>query len=243
MIRRATAADIPDSGHDESLIRICSLKKAYGCDVPFIQYFTDGTGGFLSVMDGVGVLHAPALTDEWEIFICMNPDIRTLHCPGHIGHSLLESGNWQGRVGEVLLYNGPTPVMDNTVCTSPHLPDVYALLQNHFPNVPPLDYWYPDVSHRVRHNCCHIGCIIHENQVVSTAMTVAETDTAAILGQVATATSHRRQGLAAACIKSILTACEAKSLYILPIHEQAAHLYRNLGFSPCGSWAELQKTN
>lgn len=241
MIRRALATDIPDSGNDESLIRICALKKAYGCDVSFIQYFTDDDEGFLSVMDGVGVLYAPAITDELQVFLSMNPDIHTLHCPGAIGQALLESGDWQGRVGDVLLYNGPLVSQDPSVCTSPYLPDVYALLQENFPHVAPLDYWYPDVSHRVRHDCCHIACIIRDNRVISTAMTVAETDSAAILGQIATAPAFRRQGMAAACIKSILSACKDKQLYILPITEQAAHLYRSLGFTPCGSWAELQK--
>lgn len=241
MIRRATANDIPDSGADESLIRICALKKAYGCSVPFIQYYTDEAGGFLSIMDGVGILYAPDLTEEWAMFLRMNPDIRTVHCPFHLGKTLLTDNNWQGRGGEVLLYNGSSIPPTDSICVSPYLPDVYALLQDHFPGIPPLEYWYPDVSHRLRHGCCHIGCIIRENRVISTAMTVAETDTAVILGQVATDTAYRRQGMAATCIKSVVNACQGKSLYILPINEQAARLYRNLGFSPCGSWMELNK--
>lgn len=243
MIRRATAIDIPDYGDDESLIRIIALKKAYGCDVQFVQYFTDEMGGFLSIMDGVAVLYAPALTDEWQMFLQMHPDIRRLHGPAFVGQPLLNSGIWQGGVGEVLRYEGAVTPQEPDVCQSPYLPDVYALLQEHFPHVPPLEYWYPDVSHRVRHHCCHIGCILRDNRVVSTAMTVAETDHAAILGQVATAAAYRRQGMAVTCIKSVISACKGMELYILPVDEYASQLYRKIGFSLCGNWAELEKIN
>lgn len=243
MIRRATAIDIPDYGTDESLIRIIALKKAYGYEASFIQYFTDEMGGFLSIMDGVAVLYVPALSDEWQMFLRMNPDIRRLHCPAFVGQPLLDSAIWQGGVGEVLRYEGVVPTPQSDVCSSPYLPDVYALLRDHFPHIAPLEYWYPDVSHRVRHGCCHIGCVLRENRVVSTAMTVAETDNTAILGQVATDPAYRRQGMAVTCIKSVIEACKGMSLYILPVNEYAAQLYRKIGFSLCGHWAELEKIN
>jgi predicted GNAT family acetyltransferase len=73
-------------------------------------------------------------------------------------------------------------------------------------------------------------------------MTVAETITEAIIGQVATAKKARRQGYASICVKSIISQCEGKTLYILPIDENAAGLYSKIGFVPCGSWFELEKT-
>ena len=138
-------------------------------------------------------------------------------------------------------YESVASIEESEVCTSPYLPDVHALLAVYFPGIASLDYWYPDASHRVRHGGCHIGCIIQNNAVISTAMTVAETPTEAIIGQVATHAAFRRQGLASKCIKSVIFQCKGKTLYILPLNESAAELYRNLGFVECGTWTELQK--
>jgi len=241
MIRRAFDAEIPISATDECLIRIAALKHTYGASAPFIQFFTDGRGGFLSVMDGVAILYTPELTDEWQIFLQMNPEIRTLHCSSTIGGLLMETPLWQGRVGDVMQYNGIPQEMPLDMCTQPYLPDVYALLEQYFPGMSSLNGWYPDASHRVRHGCCHIGCIIREDKVVSTAMTVAETPSEAILGQVATDPRFRNQGMAGTCVNAVISQCKGKALYILPVNEKAKRLYQKLGFVTCGTWAELEK--
>lgn len=240
MIRRATAAEIPDNATDETLIRICSLKFAYGCEASFIQYYTDGLGGFLSLLDGVAMLFVPNLSDEWRIFLHMHPDILTLHCSETIAEDLLCDG-WQGRTGVIMRYTGADCAAPDDICTMPYLPNVHSMLFKYFPGIASLDSWYPDVSHRVRHGCCHIGCVLRNNEVVSSAMTVAETPAEAIIGQVATATDFRRQGMAEKCIKSVISQCKGKSLYILPINENAARLYDKLGFKECGHWAELER--
>ena len=243
MIRRALDVDIPNEAFDETLIRIVGLKKAYGCDVPFIQFYTDENHGLLSIMDGVGLLSVDKLTDEWRIFLLMNSDIHVLHCAGSIGRDLLNDGDWQGRVGVVMRYDSTdyTDADVTSVCVSPYLPDVYTLLDTYFPNMISFNNWYPDASHRVRHGCCHIGSVVSGDRVISSAMTVAESDTAAIIGQVATHQDFRKQGLAGKCINAVIQQCKGKSLYILPIHENAARLYHKLGFVPSGEWAELNK--
>ncbi|MBQ4332895.1 MAG: GNAT family N-acetyltransferase [Clostridia bacterium] len=243
MIRLATEADFPVNADNEVLVRIVGLKRAYGIDVPFIQYYTDGEGSLLSVMDGCGVLHCPhTVTDEWIVFLAMNPDIIHLHCSADTGNMLLNTGDWQGRVGDVLRFCGETPQPPTDICESPYLPSVYTLLQAHFEGISSFNAWYPDVSHRIRHECSRIACVMNDNKVVSTAMTVAETGDACLLGQVATDPAFRRQGLAGKCINSLLSRCKGKLLYILPANKNAAKLYQKLGFRPCDGWAELEKT-
>lgn len=243
MIRLATEADFPVNTDNEVLVRIVGLKHAYGIDVPFIQYYTDGEGSLLSVMDGCGVLYCShTVTDEWIVFSAMNPDIIHLHCSADTGKVLLNTGDWQGRVGDVLRFCGETPQPPTDICESPYLPSVYTLLQAHFEGISSFNAWYPDVSHRIRHECSRIACVMNDNKVVSTAMTVAETEGACLLGQVATDPAFRRQGLAGKCIKSLISKCEGKELYILPANENAAKLYQKLGFRRCDGWAELEKT-
>lgn len=242
MIRTAVESDFEKIPSDECAVRIHSLKKAYGLDVPFIRYYSDGCGGLMTVMDGAAALHCIENTEEWLIFITMNPDILQLHCAANIGKVLMESGDWQGREGVVLKYAGEraftTPLY---VCETPYLPDVHVLLDGCFDSMASLNAWYPDVSHRIRHDCAKIATILNEKVVVSTAMTVAETDVAAVLGQVATHSEYRGKGYAKTCIKSLISRCKDKDLYILPMTEIAHSLYANMGFVPAGEWAELQR--
>ena len=172
----------------------------------------------------------------------MNPEIETIHCSDLIGALLIESGGWSGRVGDVMRYVGDkVDTLGENICTTPYLPKVYDLLKEHFPGISCFDSWYPDASHRLRHQHSHISTILEGDLVVSTAMTVAETSEAAVLGQVVTHPDFRHRGMAGTCIKSTIYQCKGKTLYILPINENAQKLYKTLGFAVTGGWAELQR--
>lgn len=241
MIRQAVNSDFDALPMDECAIRIHSLRRAYGIDVPFIRYYADDNGNLLSIMDGTAILYCETMTDEWLIFLSMNPDISHVHCSAVAGEKLMKTKEWQGRVGVVLQYNGALVNSETQVCESPHLPAVHALLSRCFEGMSPLDAWYPDVSHRLRHDCGKIATIYDGDSVISTAMTVAETDTAALIGQVATDSRYRGRGYAKSCINSLISRYKGKTLYILPMTEIARSLYEKMGFTPCGEWAELQR--
>lgn len=241
MIRQATASDFPIAVSDECAIRIDSLMRAYGVDVPFVRFYTDDCGSVMSLMDSTAVLYCCENAEEWSVFITMNPEVLRVHCSADFGRLLTSVGDWQGREGVVLKYSGNTEVAVKDVCESPYLPNVHALLSACFDEMAPLNAWYPDVSHRLRHNCGKIAVVLDGETVVSTAMTVAETDTAALLGQVATHSDYRGRGYAKTCINSLISRCKGKSLYILPMTDYARSLYEKMGFVPDGAWAELQR--
>lgn len=241
MICTALEKNFAMAASDECAIRIHSLKRAYGLNVPFIRYYADGAGGLLSVMDGAGVLSANSNIEEWLIFVTMNPEIHHLHCSAAMGRLFMKNGGWQGREGCVLKYHGHYTFPLASVCETPYLPDVHKLLCDCFDKMPSLNAWYPDVSHRLRHDCAKIATVLDGEKVVSTAMTVAETDTAAIIGQVATNSYYRGRGYAETCINSLISRCKDKSLYILPMTDIARSLYEKIGFSADGEWAELQR--
>ena len=241
MIRQAVENDFLAIPEDECAVRIHSLKRAYGLDVPFIRYYADGMGGLLSVMDGAAVLSCSDNDEEWLVFLMMNPDVYHLHCSAALGCKLKELGGWQGREGVVLKYEGDRDLATSDVCESPYLPHVHALLNECFDSMASLNAWYPDVSHRIRHDCAKIAVILDGERVVSSAMTVAETDTSAVLGQVATHCDYRGRGYAKTCINSLISRRKDKELYILPMTDIAHSLYTKMGFVPDGEWAELQR--
>ena len=241
MIRQACDNDFLNTTDNECAVRIHSLRRAYGINAPFVRFYTDEQGGLLSIMDSTAVLSCHKNEEEWQIFIDMNPDIRYVHCTATFGRRLLSDGDWQGREGVVLQYDGNRAMTSPQVCDQPYLPHVYSLLSTCFDDMPSLNAWYPDVSHRLRHDCSKIATILDGDNVVSTAMTVAETETAAVIGQVATHSDCRGRGYAKACINSLILRCKAKQLYILPMTETAHSIYINMGFVPCDTWAELQR--
>lgn len=241
MIRTANDTDFGLVATDECLIRIHSLKRAYGLEAPFVCYYADDCGGLMSIMDSAGVLYCTENVEEWLIFVSMNPDVTHLHCSAEVGRQLMAGGSWRGREGIVLKYEGDRDFAPSTVCETPYLPHVHALLCKCFDEMAPLNAWYPDVSHRIRHNCAKIATILDDEKVVSTAMTVAETDSAALLGQVATHSDYRGRGYAQTCLNSLISRCKDKRLYILPMTDYAQSLYQKMGFVPDSNWAELQR--
>ncbi len=242
MIRLANAADFPFAGDTECAIRIQSLCDIYGCEVPFLRFYTDGEGSFMSLMDGVAVFYAARpVSDEWLAFFAFQTEIIRIHTDAATGQQLANISGWILSQGTTLKYDGEKRGEEPGICVDPFLPDVYTLLAANFPHMSPFEAWYVDYSHRVRHGHCHIAAIMCDGKPVSVATTVAETDTAVILGQVATDMAFRRRGYAAKCLFSLINRCQGKLLYILPVDKYAEKLYISLGFCPAGDWAELKR--
>lgn len=242
MIRLATEADFTFPGDTECAIRILSLKNIYGCNEPFLRFYTDDKGSYLSLMDGVAVLHmATPISEEWLAFLAFQPDIARVHTDEITGKQLATAEGWSLNTGATLKYTGKLGVGESALCENPYLPDVYTLLAENFPHIAPFEAWYVDYSHRFRHGYCHIAAVMHDDKPVSVATTVAETHEAVILGQVATDKAFRRRGYAAKCLSSLIYRCQGRHLYILPVDEYAEKLYISLGFSPAGRWAELAR--
>ncbi len=242
MIRRAVETDFIRDITSESELRVCALKHAYGLDASFIQYFADDKGSIAGLMDGFCSFHcAGELNDEWRAFLGMHADIRTLHTEEPIARALALEQPYSVRSGVVLRYSdvtSETPLQAESV-ENPSLRGVYSLISAVFATLPNFDSWYVDTSHRFRHGCCHIAASCADGDIVSVAMTVAETETTALIGGVATLPNFRRQGKASYCIKGLIAQLPQRELLIAPNNEDAARLYGKLGFVPWGTWAEL----
>lgn len=239
MIRSAENEDFNRPITDLAALRILALREAYG-DVPFIRYYADDSGSLLAIMDGIAYFSPQGTpTEEWLLFLTMEPSIVRLYCSGEIGEWLVAESGWQLHSGVVLKYTAPRPLAQEGICRTPSLPAVHQLLSRCFTALSPLEAWYPDVSHRVRHGCCMLACIEQDGCIVSTAMTVAQAGEHALLGQVATDSNYRRRGYAAACIRDLISRWQGEHLYIIPANAPARKLYEDLGFCPFSTWAEL----
>lgn len=240
MIRLAVEADFNREIRTESEVRICALKEAYGLNTSFIRFYADDTGTLASIMDGFCVFNYDGVpNDEWTSFLRMHTDIQTIHAEKSCVESLAYSfGIGEVKSGEVLGIHNATSKTPLQV-KNPSISKVYTLLSTVFEQFSPFEQWYVDVSHRVRHGCCHIACVENDGEIVSSAMSIAEAKNIALIGGVATLPSHRGKGLATACITELLSMLPQKTILINPVNEYASALYRKMGFTSCGTWAEI----
>ncbi len=239
MISSVLSSEIPLIGGTEAALRIRSLARAYGDTGDIVRYYTDGMGGYMALFDGTAIWHTAADTfDEWAEFFSFIPYVRAVRCAPDIGERIAKVWKCPCSTGQRMRYMGPRPLSQNAQ-SDIRLDDLYPLLCGGFPNMPPFEDWYVDVSHRVRHGACHIACICQGNLPVSSAMMVAEADNGVILGAVVTASEYRHRGLAGRCVLDLVRRFYGQDIYIAPANTEVADLYARLGFCPVDSWAQV----
>ena len=239
MISTVLASDIPPIAGTDAALRIRSLARAYGDTGDIVRYYADGAGGYMALFDGTAIWHSGTDTfDEWAEFFCFVPYVRAVRCTPDAGQRIAVLWNQPCLSGQRMRYSGPCPQDQNTR-SEVRLDDLHPLLRTGFPDMPPFADWYVDVSHRVRHGCCHIACICQDTVPVSCAMTVAEADNSVLLGAVATAPEYRGNGLAGRCVLDLVRRFYGQDIYIAPANPGVAALYSRLGFCPMDDWAQV----
>ena len=105
---------------------------------------------------------------------------------------------------------------------------------------PEFDSFYVDVNHKLRHHTMRLCGIEDNGKLAALAMTVAESDTAAVLGAVACAPEYRRKRYGSAVVKHITNSlvAEGKRVYLHRAQNANVRFYQKLGFTECGQWRE-----
>ncbi|MBR2338465.1 MAG: GNAT family N-acetyltransferase, partial [Clostridia bacterium] len=207
---------------------IKGLYGAYGADQGFLRFYGDEHGGMIAVMDGTAtVCCSESSYEETAWFLNAQPDIRTVRTDRSFAQTI------HGQALEIrsVMRCQPLPLSTvDAVSVSPR--DLYPFLAGVFPDFPPFEEWYLDVSYRTRHGFCRNCAIVTGGAVAASAMTVAEWETGAVIGAVATAAEHRRKGYASACVTALIQQLQAegKQVLICPKNSAAQRLYESIGF-------------
>lgn len=238
----------------EAALRIAGQWTAYGGTCPFLTFWEADGGSRLSRMEDTAFLALAAEGDREEalLFLSMLPEAHTVRTDGDSARRLAALYAQNGvpavlKTGAVMRLDDaghfPAHCSGNLVTDcSPR--EIYPLLTACFgETMAAFDGWYVDVSHRLRHGVCHIAAVREEECLVATAMTVAECDTAVLLGAVATHPDWRGQGLASACVGALAGQAQAvgKAVWICPKNPGAQRLYAKLGFAVCGEWGTVTR--
>ena len=220
------------TGDTLPLYRIRALWECYGA-VPFLRFYTGDDGSAAAVLDGQAVVYATVPErEEMALFVSMQPDITALLADAQTAGAV--AAHWGADVQTVPVMRCEAPQKaEQLVRLSPR--ELYAFLEPIFPGLPPFEGWYMDVCYRERHGFCRTVAVLDGDRAVSAAMTTAEWCGGALIGGVATAPDHRRQGLAARCVGTLAAALqgEGRQVYICPKNEGAQRVYAALGFVVC----------
>ncbi len=232
-----------NSTASEALLKICGQFAAYGADRGFLRFYEDEHGNKLSILDTQATLHASADTEEMRLFLTMDPSVTAVRTDAKTAKLLAKE--W-----------GTTPCCEAVMTAPLHadadaraqdvpLRDMYRVLHEGFGNtMPPFDVWYADAHHRFRRDLCRAVAVYEEGTPVAVAMTVAECETAALIGAVATLPSARGKGYASACVLTLSHHLQqlGKTVFLSPKNPYAHALYKRIGFTVVGEWGQVTRS-
>ncbi len=215
--------------------------EAYGAEQAFLRFYRDEHGAVLSVMDGVATVRCgEGSREEIAVFLELLPEVSAVRTDAAMAKFLSDRWGSSYEVRPVMRCRVPLTATVETVSASPR--EVYPLLSRIFADFPPFEPWYLDTAYRIRHDCCRIQAVKNE-EVVASAMTVAQWETGAVIGAVATAPEQRGKGYASACVSALAAQLqrEEKCVFICPKNEAAQRLYERLGFAAEGTLCWIKR--
>ena len=128
---------------------------------------------------------------------------------------------------------------DITVEINPDLNEVYRLLEscksNNF-EVPEYEDFILDMSHKIRHKTALCVGVREDEKLISTAMTVAQSETCAIIGAVSTDENYRHSGYGGKCVKTLCGLMNGRKIFIMRDEFENENFYKSMGFENKGKF-------
>lgn len=103
--------------------------------------------------------------------------------------------------------------------------------------------WLSDFTFRQRRDMLRAVGIYDGDELVSCAMTSAETATSAVISGVATREKFRRRGLAESCVLTLadkLKTMNKDSIFVMTESSELTEYYKHLGFEKVGEWGRYK---
>lgn len=211
--------------------RILSQLLAYGTGERFLEHWlqleSDNPRAVISRMDGNMTIFCDKANEELTEFIQA------------VGYSTILADKQifpQYWSGEVVLQLVRKPEMkfcdDIEIDFNPTIREIYSILMEcrglGF-EVPDFDSFYPDMSHRVRHNLLRIIAVRVDGKAVACCMTSAETDRCAIISGVACLPKYRGRGYAGRLIAKMIESLCNRDISVF-CRKELVGFYERLGF-------------
>ncbi len=251
MIRMITENDIatlkPYGRNDVFLSRILSAYAAYGSASMadfWVQTEEGRLNAVLSRVDDVLTLAyiSGGNQDELEGFLYAI-DASVILCSAEFAERQYPG---QAVTGPILHYDNSVILeCEFAFDRNPPLQEQHRVMQkckSETFRVPEWEPFYLDMSHRIRHNCAlSVGLRNDKQKLVACGFTVAQTEHNAMLGGICVLPDHRRRGYGKMVVAALLSLLPQKDIYVFRNAEENKSFYEMIGFTECGTWAELRR--
>lgn len=225
---------------DIAFIRTESLFKCYFGIIPSVRFFCQKNGeritAVISKSDGVINLSADECADFEELLAFVYSLSGRLFC-SYRTLLRLETG-LPYVCGDIMRYvkEGKEKASDGT---SPDIKSLYSGMKQEF-ELPSFEDFYTDIFYRRRQNGVHFCFTDEEGFVISSAMTVAESENSAIIGGVFTRDEHRKKGLGLKNVKGLCEILDKENIYVMIRDPHLCEFYARAGFERSGIWTETE---
>lgn len=230
---------------DPFYTRILSLYESYGGGYDFVGYWVQET-------EGKTVSTVSRFEDKFSLYLTEDSDLEEVAAflrfqgAGAVmtdSRYALDLTSGQVISGQVLRYAGEQYNSELEIY-SPEIKPLYALLkscESEIFRVPEYMSFLSDVTHRHNLNKCTIMATDIDDALASAVMTVSETESAAILGAVATHPDFRRRGLSRELVRTLASriTSQGRAAYVFSASEANTRFYQNSGFEICAGFTEF----
>lgn len=226
--------------------RIYSLYACYVCNLPFVDFWVQIVNNTcVSAIGRLGtqfIVQLSSMSDTEEISAFLRvAGATSVLCDNKYRLELFEESKATGAV--LKFFGSPYDIKENYKICTPEIKEAYELLalcrEEGF-EAPDFESFNLDVSHKLRHNAIRMIGLREDGSLNAVAMTVAETETDAVLGAVASRPDCRNRGYGSFMVKSLTNELlkEKKSVYLHRAIDKNISFYSNLGYKVQGKWCE-----
>lgn len=209
--------------------RILSQLSAYGTGERFLEHWVqledDKPRAAISRMDGNMTIFCEASNNELLEFI------QAVGYSSILADRKIFPQYWNGEFLMKFVGKPETKISDN-IDFNPSIREIYPILEScrgEGFEVPAFESFYPDMSHRIRHNLSRLLALRLDGQDVACCLTSAETECCALISGVACLPEFRHRGYASTLVAEMIKALGNREVFIFCIKELIS-FYSKLGF-------------
>lgn len=219
--------------------RIMCLADSYGLNFDFVQFWLqyDENGNTVSAISK-SYGDVTVQTTEKSNISELTEFLDVIGFCSLLSEKMLFE-NRTADTGMIMRLENPQKIYNSNIeiTVNPDLNSVYKLLdksRSETFNVPDYEDFILDMSHKIRHNTAICTAIKIGENVVSAAMTVAQSENTALIGAVVTDIDFRRRGFGALCVNSLIGILGKRKIFIMRNENENEPFYKSLGFENNG---------
>lgn len=221
--------------------RIACLYNCYSTDYDFVKFWkqTDDEGNIISAIgriDGDATLSSTGKNAE-EIYAFLKiVGFRTVQCEKKIANLMGAKSSFDGYVTQYIKNQNEIKKIHSDNIFRPK--EIYDIIKSaNLVGVGDYLPWLSDTTFRLNRGVTSALSASEDGKTVACAMKLFSTESAVLLGAVATRPEYRGRGLAGALVTELAESEKDKRVELLCKHDSIVEFYKSIGFEVKNEWS------